>query len=70
VTVTPSDSKRNFESEPTVYFLVRCRPPYHFTMVNISDKPWPRCTEKDPEADAWRTLFATQAWRWKGRLEL
>jgi hypothetical protein len=45
------------------YFLVRWRPPYHFTMTNVSDKPWPRCTEKDPEADAWRTLFSTQEWR-------
>jgi len=44
------------------YFLVRWRPPYRFTMVGIGDDPWPRCTEKDPEADAWRTLFATQEW--------
>lgn len=46
-----------------VYFLVRWRPPYHFTMTNVSDKPWPLCTQPDPEADAWRTLFNTQEWR-------
>jgi hypothetical protein len=46
-----------------LYFLVRWRPPYHFTMVNVGDRPWPRCAEKDPDADAWRTLFATQDWR-------
>jgi hypothetical protein len=46
-----------------VFFLVRWRPPYHFTMMDIASKPWPRCTQKDPEADEWRTLFSTQDWR-------
>src|ERR1039457_500249 len=36
------------------YFLVRWRPPYHFTMMNISDKPFARCDQNDPEADQWR----------------
>jgi hypothetical protein len=42
------------------YFLIRWRPPYRFTMVNISNRPFPGCTEKDPEADASRTLFPGQ----------
>ena len=64
VTLEPHDAKKDFEPKPDVYFLVRWRPPYHFTMVNISDKPWPRCTQEDPQADEWRTLFSTQEWRW------
>jgi hypothetical protein len=32
-------------------------------MTEISYKPWPRCTQKDPQADEWRTLFSTQEWR-------
>jgi hypothetical protein len=42
------------------YFLVRWRPPYRFSMVNISSRPFPGCTEKDREADAPRTLFPGQ----------
>src|SRR5207248_11631837 len=64
VTVVPWNAQKNFESEPDVYFLIRWSPPYHFTMVDISDKAWDRCNEKDPKADAWRTLFNTQDWRW------
>jgi hypothetical protein len=45
------------------YFLVRWRPPYHFTMMNVSDKPWPLCNKPDPQADEWRTLFSSQDWR-------
>ena len=63
VTFAPSNAQKNFEAEPAVYFLVRWRPPYHFTMVNISDKHWPLCIQEDPEADEWRTLFSTQEWR-------
>jgi hypothetical protein len=40
-----------------VYFLVRWRPPYHFTMVSVSDRPQPDCTEIDREADLPRSLF-------------
>jgi hypothetical protein len=47
---------------PPKYFLVRWRPPYRFTMVQALDAPSPDCTEKDPEADAPRTLFPGQ-WR-------
>jgi len=63
VTVEPWNAQKNFEPEPKAYFLVRWRPPYHFTMVNISEKAWPRCARQDPEADEWRTLFPTQDWR-------
>jgi len=31
-------------------------------MVSIAEKPWPRCTQEDPEADEWRTLFSVQEW--------
>lgn len=51
------------QPDPTTYFLVRWRPPYHFKMVDISQKPWPGCTEKDPDADEERTLFPVQEWR-------
>jgi hypothetical protein len=63
VTLTPQNAKKNFEDEPRVYFLVRWRPPYHFSMMNVSNKPWPLCKQEDPEADEWRTLFSVQEWR-------
>ena len=63
VVVEPKNAGKNFEPEPNVYFLVRWRPPYHFTMTNIGNKPWPRCSEEDPDADVWRTLFSEQGWR-------
>jgi hypothetical protein len=63
VTLTPQDSKHNFKEEPEVYFLVQWNPPYHFTMMNVSNKPWPLCKKEDPSADEWRTLFAVQEWR-------
>ena len=43
--------------EEQVYFLVRWRPPYRFTMVSVSDHPQPGCTEQDPEADEPRSPF-------------
>jgi len=64
VTFEPHNPKKNFEPEPEVNFLIRWSPPYHFAMVDVSDKAWTRCNQKDPEADAWRTLFNTQEWRW------
>jgi hypothetical protein len=49
---------QDLESErPVGYFLVRWRPPYHFSMAGVSQSPWPDCTEEDPEADEFRTLF-------------
>jgi len=44
-------------SRETVYFLVRWRPPFRFSMVDVSSHPWPGCTVKDPKADEDRTLF-------------
>jgi len=64
VAVTPSNAKKDFKPEPEVYFLVHWAPPYHFTMVDVSNQGWPRCAQKDPDADTWRTLFNTQEWRW------
>lgn len=40
------------------YFLVRWRPPYQFTMVQVGDRPWPACVEEDRAADEeHRTMF-------------
>jgi hypothetical protein len=51
------------DAKAATYFLVRWRPPYRFTMMNVSDKPWPLCNQPDPQADEWRTLFPTHFWR-------
>jgi hypothetical protein len=32
-------------------------------VVDVGDRPWPGCTEEDPEADEYRMLFPGQAWR-------
>ena len=46
------------QSPKGVYFIVRWRPPYVFSMVKVSAAPTPGCTEKDPGADDEpRTLF-------------
>jgi hypothetical protein len=43
------------------YFLVRWRPPYQFTMVQVGDRPSSVCTEEDRKADdEYRTLFPVQ----------
>ncbi len=49
------------EPELNRYFLVRWRPPYRFTMFQISEHPSPDCTENDPEADQPHTLFPSQS---------
>jgi hypothetical protein len=49
--------------KPPVYYLIRWRPPYHFTMVGASPHSYPGCVEKDPGADEYRTLFPVQDWR-------
>jgi hypothetical protein len=46
----------DFDGRPA-YFRVRWRPPYRFTMLDVSEKPAPDCTERDPFADERRTLF-------------
>lgn len=57
-----SDPPTPFDVEPKgTYFRVRWRPPYQFTMVEVSDHPSPACTEKDRNADdESRTLFPVQ----------
>jgi hypothetical protein len=63
VAFAPHDANKDLEAGPPAYFLVQWRPPYQFTMMSVSDKPSPLCTQEDREADAWRTLFSTQEWR-------
>jgi len=43
-----------------IYFLVRWKPPYRFEMVDAGTRAFAGCTEKDPEADAPRTLFPSR----------
>lgn len=45
------------DGDQRVYFLIRWRPPYRFTMLAVGDKPWADCTEEDPEADEEHDLF-------------
>ena len=41
-----------FRRQPVVhYFLIRARPPYRFTMVEESGRPWPDCTVADTAFD-------------------
>jgi hypothetical protein len=47
-------------TSPT-YFVVRWRPPYRFSMVDVRSTPWAMCTKPDPEADEPRTLFPGRA---------
>lgn len=39
------------------YFLIRARPPFRFTMIAASDRPWTDCTEADPAIDDAPDLF-------------
>jgi hypothetical protein len=39
---------------------MRRRPPYHFTMLSVSDHPRPDCQKKDVEADTIHCMFVTQ----------
>jgi hypothetical protein len=50
----------DWQAKKQVYFLIRWRPPYRFTMVDARDHPWPDCTEEDREADEPRSLFVAQ----------
>jgi len=59
----PSSSNKNVVAGQDLYFQIRWTPPYRFTLVDVSVQPWPGCTQPDPEADAWRTLFSSQGWR-------
>jgi hypothetical protein len=42
---------------PKTYYLVRWRPPYNFTMIDIKDRPSPDCTVPDPKGDEHPALF-------------
>ena len=44
---------------PKTYYLVRWKQPYHFTMVGVSDKPYPDCTITDPKGDEHPRLFGS-----------
>jgi hypothetical protein len=59
------DVSKALDGSSSEYFLVRWRPPFHFTMVDVSDHPWPGCTQEDPEADEWRTMFRPPGWQWE-----
>jgi hypothetical protein len=45
------ESATKGQPPPSAYFLVRWRPPYRFSMVRVSDHPFPGCTEEDRETD-------------------
>src|SRR5262249_44710776 len=47
---------------PMRYFRVRWRDPLAFTVVDISEKPYPDCTVMDDRADAYPDVLAS-AWR-------
>ena len=47
----------HFHEGPKTYYLVRWRPPYSFTMVNVSARPFPDCTIADPKGDEHPDLF-------------
>jgi hypothetical protein len=42
---------------PKRYFRVRWRAPYHFTMVGVSDTPYPDCTMPDTRSEVYPDLF-------------
>jgi hypothetical protein len=48
------------EPKKALYFLIRWRPPYRFTMVDVSERPSPACTDEDraqDDGDLYPTLF-------------
>ncbi len=57
-----SDPPTPPDAEPKgTYFLVRWRPPYRFTMVEVSDRPSPACIDEDRMVDnEFHTLFPIQ----------
>jgi len=61
-----SDPPTPFGTPPRgTYFLVRWRPPYRFTMVDIRDRPFEGCTQGDRRVDDGQppTLFPDWDWR-------
>src|SRR5437868_4709223 len=65
VAVDLGDSPAPIGAEPKgTYFLVRWRPPYQFTMIEIRDRPSVACTEQDRKVDDnFPTLFPNRDWR-------
>lgn len=54
-------------NRPLTYFLVRWRPPYRFTMVDVSDHPWRTARKLIPKRTrtahcCWSGLIAAEAW--------
>jgi hypothetical protein len=47
----------HFQDAPKIYYLVRWREPYNFTMVGINDTPFSDCTMVDPKGDEFPDLF-------------
>ncbi len=46
-----------FYDGPKRYYRVRWQEPYSFTMISVSDTPYPDCTVADPRGDAYPQLF-------------
>jgi hypothetical protein len=51
----------NFPEAPKYYYRVRWREPYRFTMVEISENPFPDCSTPDPKGDQHPDLFGEGA---------
>ena len=47
----------NFYDEPKRYYRVRWQEPYRFTMIGVSETPYPDCTVADTQGDAYPQLF-------------
>ena len=45
---------------PEMYYLIRWRQPYRFTMSGVSDRPYPDCSDRDPKGDEHPNLFPGQ----------
>ena len=43
------------EKDSPIYFLVRWRKPYLFTLMDVQERAWPKCTA--PSTDEYRTLL-------------
>ena len=43
--------------EESLYFLIRWKPPYRFTVAEISGKGRPDCTIEDPRVEETQGLF-------------
>jgi hypothetical protein len=51
------DTDAGADGKEHVYFVMRWRPPWYFTMLSASELPRPDCTEEDRQADNARSLF-------------